>query len=140
MSSTQWDLKLALVGRTGGGTEVDELTPFEQRVASIVGNTLLSGIIPGAVGDSDLLQDCSKDGATAGTSNDTHSESTPPDQPEPIVSGVSSVSSVPPSAEARPSGSVLTHAVLESQQQIVRAIGEINSHLKNITDALTATH
>lgn len=70
------------------------------------------------------------DGATAGTSTGTYSESAPPEQPEPIVSGVSS-------AEAHPSGCVLTHAVLESQQQIVRAIGEISSHLKNITDALT---
>ncbi|KAI2666809.1 Nuclear apoptosis-inducing factor 1 [Labeo rohita] len=128
------------VGRTGGGTGVDELTPFEQRVASIVGDTLLSGIVSGAVGESDLLQDCREDGATVGTSTDTHSESAPPEQPEPIVSGVSSVSRVPsspPSAAACPSGHVLTHAVPESQLQIVRAIGEINSHLKNITDALT---
>ncbi|XP_016341425.1 nuclear apoptosis-inducing factor 1-like isoform X2 [Sinocyclocheilus anshuiensis] len=119
------------VGRTGSGTGVDELTPFEQRVASIVGDTLLSGVVSVAVGDSDL-QDCHE-----GTSTGTHSESAPPEQPGPSMSSVSSVFSVPPSAEARPSGRVLTHAVLESQQQIVRAIGEINSHLKNITDALT---
>ncbi|XP_067264339.1 uncharacterized protein [Chanodichthys erythropterus] len=79
-------------------------------------------------------------GATAGTSTGTHSESAPPEQPAPTVASVSSVSGVssaPPSAEARPSGRILTHAVPESQQQIVMAIGEINSHLKNITDALT---
>ncbi len=40
------------------------------------------------------------DGATAGTSTGTHSESAPPEQPEPIVSDVSS-------AEAHPSGRVL---------------------------------
>ncbi|XP_067245457.1 nuclear apoptosis-inducing factor 1-like [Chanodichthys erythropterus] len=130
------------VGRTGGGKGVDELTPFEQRVASIIGDTLLSGVVSAAVGDSDLLQDCHEDsyGATAGTSTGTHSESAPPEQPAPTVASISSVSGVsgaPPSAEARPSGRVLTHAVLESQQQIVMAIGEINSHLKNITDALT---
>jgi len=48
------------VGRTGSGTGVDEFTPFVQRVASIMGDTLLSGIVSVAVGDSDLLQDCHK--------------------------------------------------------------------------------
>lgn len=46
------------VGRTGSGTGVDELTPLEQRVTSIVGDTLLSGIVSVAVEDSDLIQDC----------------------------------------------------------------------------------
>ncbi|KAK6291786.1 hypothetical protein J4Q44_G00375710 [Coregonus suidteri] len=42
-----------------------------------------------------------------GTSTGTHSESAPPEQPEPIQSSVSSrVSNVPPSAEARPSEAV----------------------------------
>ncbi|XP_034150731.1 nuclear apoptosis-inducing factor 1-like [Esox lucius] len=123
------------VGRTGGGTGTDELAPFDQRVASIVGDTLISGIVSADVGDSDILQDCQQ--GTAGTSTGTHSESAPPEQPEPIQSSVSRVSNVPPSAEARPSGRVLTHAVLESQQLIVRAIEEMNSHLKNVTDALT---
>ncbi|XP_052464014.1 nuclear apoptosis-inducing factor 1-like [Carassius gibelio] len=125
------------VGRTGSGKGVDELTPFEQRVASIMGDTLLSGVVSSAVGDSDL-QDCDEDpyGATAetSTSQEGHSESAPPEQPAPTVP---SVSSALPSADARPSGRVFTHAVLESQQQIIMAIGEINSHLKNITDALT---
>ncbi|XP_039526127.1 myb-related transcription factor, partner of profilin-like [Pimephales promelas] len=127
------------VGRTGGGTGADELTPFDQRVASIVGDTLISGIVSVDVGDSDMIQNCQQGttGTTAGTSTGTHSESAPPEQPEPIQSSVSGVSNAPPSAEARPSGRVLTHAVLESQQQIVRAIGEMNSHLKNVTDALT---
>jgi len=67
-------------------------------------------------------------GTTAGTSTGTHSESAPPEQPEPIQSSVSDVSNA--------SGRVLTLAVLEPQQQIVRAIGEINSHWKNVIDAL----
>lgn len=46
------------VGRTGGGTGVDELTAFEQRVASIMGDTLLSGAVSVELGDSDLQRDC----------------------------------------------------------------------------------
>ncbi|KAG1925912.1 hypothetical protein F2P79_025205 [Pimephales promelas] len=76
------------VGRTGGG------------------DTLISGIVSVDVGDSDMIQDCQQGttGTTAGTSTGTHSESAPPEQPEPIQSSVSGVSNAPPSAEARPSG------------------------------------
>ena len=34
-------------------------------------------------------------------------------------------------------GRVLTHAVLESQEEIVKGIHEINSNLQQITEALT---
>ena len=42
----------------------------------------------------------------------------------PSISGVSAQQ--PPAAAARPTGRVLTRAVLESQQEIVKAIGGIN--------------
>ena len=45
------------VGQTGSGAGVGELAPFEQRVAAVVGDRLLFGVVPSAEGDSDLAQD-----------------------------------------------------------------------------------
>ena len=45
------------VGQTGSGAGVGELAPFEQRVAAVVGDRLLFGVVPPAEGDSDLAQD-----------------------------------------------------------------------------------
>ena len=44
------------VAQTGGGTGEERLTPFEQRVAAIVGETALSGVVGAHVGDSDYCQ------------------------------------------------------------------------------------
>lgn len=46
------------VGKTSGGTGVDELTTFEQRVVSIVGDTIFYGVVLAALEDSDLQRDC----------------------------------------------------------------------------------
>ena len=45
------------MGQTGSGAGVGELAPFEQRVAAVVGDRLLLGVVPPAEGDSDLAQD-----------------------------------------------------------------------------------
>ena len=45
------------MGQTGSGVGVGELAPFEQRVAAVVGDRLLFGVVPPAEGDSDLAQD-----------------------------------------------------------------------------------
>nr|XP_008279744.1 PREDICTED: nuclear apoptosis-inducing factor 1-like [Stegastes partitus] len=44
------------VAKTGGGRGMDKLTPFEQRVAAIVGDTALTGVVRANVGDSDHPQ------------------------------------------------------------------------------------
>ena len=41
---------------TGGGTGGEELTPFDQRVAAIVGDTALSGVVGAHEGDTDHPQ------------------------------------------------------------------------------------
>jgi hypothetical protein len=45
------------VGQTGSGAGVGELALFEQRVAAVLGDRLLFGVVPPAEGDSDLAQD-----------------------------------------------------------------------------------
>ena len=44
------------MAQTGGGTGEERLTPFEQRVAAIVGDTALSGVVGAHVDDSDYHQ------------------------------------------------------------------------------------
>ncbi len=44
------------VAKTGGGKGEEELTLFEQRVAAIVGDTALTGVVGAHVGDSDYSQ------------------------------------------------------------------------------------
>ena len=41
---------------TGGGTGGEELTPFDQRVAAIVGDTALTGVVGAHEGDTDHPQ------------------------------------------------------------------------------------
>ena len=45
------------VGQTGSGTGVGDLTPLEQRMAAVVGDRVLFGVVPPAERDSDLAQD-----------------------------------------------------------------------------------
>ena len=62
----------------------------------------------------------------------------PEEDPQPGVSGVSvSTAHCPPSASSG-KGRVLTRAVLDSQEEIVKGIQEMNSNLKEITEALQA--
>ena len=44
------------VTATGGGTGVEELSPFDQRGASLVGDTALSGVVGAHEGDTDHPQ------------------------------------------------------------------------------------
>ncbi len=44
------------VSATGGGKGVPELTPFETRMGSILGETSLCGIVPENEGDTDLAE------------------------------------------------------------------------------------
>ena len=53
----------------------------------------------------------------------------------PSVSGASAPQ--PPAAVVPPTGRVLTRAVLESQKEIVRAIGGINDRLDQLVSVLT---
>ncbi|KAL6479159.1 hypothetical protein MHYP_G00125920 [Metynnis hypsauchen] len=131
---SEWDSVCeASVTQTGGGAGDIELTPFDQRVAGIVGD----GVVDPNVGDSDCTQ-------RTETGEDTPSQPAATDlgcsSSVPSTSGVTETSCVPhlPAADVRPTGRVLTTAVLQSQEEIVRGIGEINTQLKNISDALTS--
>ncbi|XP_039630071.1 nuclear apoptosis-inducing factor 1-like [Polypterus senegalus] len=131
------------VSSTGRGTELPELTPFEQRVAAIIGDTLIVGILPAGEGDSDI---------TTGADNSTKAD---PNE-ENMVPGDAGAASVPttssgagcshtPASETggRSSGRVLTDAVLESQNALVNAVRDVASaqrdvanELRNIKDVL----
>ncbi|XP_027132538.1 nuclear apoptosis-inducing factor 1-like [Larimichthys crocea] len=91
------------VTATGGGSGVEELSSFDRRVASLVGDTALTGVVRAHEGDTDHLQD-NKPGED---SSSGPGSSTGP--------GGST-----PAADARPTGRVLTRAVLETQEQIGR--------------------
>ncbi|KAK0146659.1 t-SNARE domain-containing protein 1 [Merluccius polli] len=112
------------VGQTGSGAGVGELAPFEQRVAAVVGDRLLFGVVPPAEGDSDLAQDPTE--AKDQVAHNCCQKKTPsqacPASPLPI-------------APLYGKGRVLTCAVLESQEEIIKGINDINSNLQQITGA-----
>ena len=56
------------------------------------------------------------------------------DDSQPGVSGVSTAHCPPSAASGK--GRVLTRAVLESQEEIIKGISEINSNLEKLTGAL----
>ncbi|XP_039623892.1 nuclear apoptosis-inducing factor 1-like [Polypterus senegalus] len=137
------DIKVAVaahrlhVSSTGGGTELPELTPFEQRVAAIIGDTLIVGILPAGEGDSDI---------TAGADN--NSTKADPNE-ENMVPGDDGAASVPttssgagcshtPASETggRSSGRVLTDAVLESQNALVDAVRDVASAQRDVANEL----
>ncbi|XP_051790264.1 uncharacterized protein LOC127529717 [Erpetoichthys calabaricus] len=120
------------VSSTGGGTELPELTPFEQPVPAIIGDTLIVGIVPAGEEDSDI---------TTGANNSTKAD---PNE-EDMVPGDDGAASVPttssgtgcshtPATETggRSSGHVLTDAVLESQNALVDAVRDVANELRNI--------
>ncbi|KAJ8248025.1 hypothetical protein GJAV_G00237360 [Gymnothorax javanicus] len=154
------DNSLTKTAAAGGGTGEEELTPFEQRVATIVGDTALSGVVGAFLGDSDYPRENetgkeSQPRATdsgdssaipgvssiliiSGVAESGDSSTIPGVSSIPSVPGVSGVSAQqPPAAAARPTGRVLTRTVLESQQEIVRAIGDINDRLDQLIGVLT---
>ncbi|XP_051780680.1 nuclear apoptosis-inducing factor 1-like [Erpetoichthys calabaricus] len=118
------------VSSTGGGTELPELTPFEQRVAAIIGDTLIVCILPAGEGDTDI---------TAGADNSTKAD---PNE-EDMVPGDDGAASVlttssgggcshTPASETggRSSGRVLIDAVLESQNALVDAVRDVANELR----------
>ncbi|XP_039608474.1 nuclear apoptosis-inducing factor 1-like [Polypterus senegalus] len=120
------------VSSTGEDTELPELTPFEQRVAAIIDDTLIVGILPAGEGDSDI---------TAGADNRTKAD---PNEGN-VVPGDDGAASVPttssgagcshaPASETggRSSGRVLIDAVLESQNALVDALRDVANELRNI--------
>ncbi|KAK0146597.1 hypothetical protein N1851_014050 [Merluccius polli] len=109
------------VTATGGGTGVGELSPFDQRVACLVGDTALTGVVGAHEGDTDHPQD-DKTGVGTGSS---------------IGPRVSTGPGISTPAADRPTGRVLTRAVLESQGEIVRAIGGINDRLDRLINVLS---
>ncbi|KAL6469111.1 hypothetical protein MHYP_G00226350 [Metynnis hypsauchen] len=138
---SEWDSVCEAVNAVGsehrGGAGDIELTPFDQRVAGIVGDAALTGVVDPNVGDSDCTQrtETGEGAQSQPAATDLGCSSSVPS-----TSGVTETSSAPhlPAADVRPTGRVLTTAVLQSQEEIVRGIGEINTHLKNISDALTS--
>ncbi|XP_061593275.1 nuclear apoptosis-inducing factor 1-like [Cololabis saira] len=88
------------VAKTGGGKGEDDLTPFQQRVAAIVGDTALTGVVGAHAGDSDYPQDDEIGGDTRSQPRVTDSGDSPG------VSGVmGSPSAAPPAAaDVRPTG------------------------------------
>ncbi|CAL8283263.1 unnamed protein product [Gadus morhua 'NCC'] len=85
-----------------------------ERVAAVLGDRLLFGVVPPAEGDSDLAQDPTED--SQGPSG--AQLMVPEEDPQPGVSGVPvSTAHCPPSA-ASGKGRVLTRAVLDSQEEI----------------------
>ncbi|KAK0146346.1 Nuclear apoptosis-inducing factor 1 [Merluccius polli] len=96
------------VTATGGGTGVEELFPFDQRVACLVGDTALTGVVGAHEGDTDHPHGSST-GPGVSTISGVSTVSTGP--------GISTISTGPgvstPAAD-RPTGLVLTRAVLES--------------------------
>ncbi|KAK0132137.1 hypothetical protein N1851_033056 [Merluccius polli] len=103
------------VGQMGSGAGVGELASFEQRVAAVVGDRLLFGVVPPAEGDSDLAQD-----PTEGPSG---TQLLPEEDSQPGVSGVATAHCPPSAASGK--GRVLTRAVLESQEEIIKGINDI---------------
>ncbi|XP_051783545.1 nuclear apoptosis-inducing factor 1-like [Erpetoichthys calabaricus] len=124
------------VRSTRGGTELPELTLFEQRVAAIIGDTLIVSILPAGEGDSDI---------TAGADNSTKADPNEEDV-VPGYDGAASVSTTSsgagcshtPASETggRSSGRVLTDAVLESQNALVDAVRDVANELRNIKAVL----
>ncbi|KAK0146283.1 t-SNARE domain-containing protein 1 [Merluccius polli] len=112
-----------------GGAGLGELAPFEQRVAAVVGDRLLFGVVPPAEGDSDLAQDPTED-----SQGPSGAQLLPEEDSQPGVSGVATAHCPPSAASGK--GWVLTRAVLESQEEIIKGINDINSNLQQITGAL----
>ncbi|CAB1417868.1 unnamed protein product [Pleuronectes platessa] len=134
---TESELEILLsVTATGGGTGVGELSPFDLRVAALIGDTALTGVVGAHEGDTDHPQD--KQGEGTDCSVGPGVSSVGPGVSSPGVSSVGpGVSSVPAdsgfstgsaargasnSSANHPTGRVLNRAVLESQAEIVSAI------------------
>uniref|UniRef100_A0A8C5C235 Myb/SANT-like DNA-binding domain-containing protein n=1 Tax=Gadus morhua TaxID=8049 RepID=A0A8C5C235_GADMO len=141
------------VTATGGGTGVGELSPFDLRVAALIGDTALTGVVGAHEGDTDHPQDKQGEGTDCSVGPGVSSVGPGVSSVGPGVSsvgpGVSSVTAdsgfstgsaargASNSSADHPTGRVLTRAVLESQAEIVRAIGGINDRLDRLINVLS---
>ncbi|XP_062242744.1 nuclear apoptosis-inducing factor 1-like [Platichthys flesus] len=126
------------VTATGGGMGVGELSPFDLRVAALIGDTALTGVVGAHEGDTDHPQDKQGEGTDCSVGPGVSSVG-------PGVSSVTADSGFSTGSAARgtsnssanhPTGRVLNRAVLESQAEIVRAIGGINDRLDRLINVL----
>ncbi|XP_059386113.1 nuclear apoptosis-inducing factor 1-like [Carassius carassius] len=114
---------------TGGGKGTPELTPLDERLAAIIGESLLSGVVTEAEGDTDA-PDAPGD-TVAGCSSGASGYDAAAEQPS--GPSVSTARGSQPSS----SGRVLTDAVLEMQREIISSIREVAKELGEIKTALT---
>ncbi|KAL7397176.1 hypothetical protein ABVT39_018001 [Epinephelus coioides] len=127
------------ISATGGGqATTTQLSPIDNRIASIIGDTALCGIFPD--GDTDTLPTQPAVPSTSHTA-ETQASRACPQEPEAMEElgeleeqeqpGPSKTHSV------RPGGArVLTEAVLQNQQHTTNSINEIKDQLTNITNTL----
>ncbi|KAK0147727.1 hypothetical protein N1851_012579 [Merluccius polli] len=142
---------------TGGGSGKPPPSPLDERVAGIMGETLLSGIVPEDEGDTDAGErsrmdsapDASSPPCTSGLSDPGSSApsdpgTSAPSAPASASSAPASASSAPASASSArstpsgairgvPSARVLTDAVLQSQKEIIEAIGKLTAEVYCLT-------
>ncbi|XP_026113218.1 nuclear apoptosis-inducing factor 1-like [Carassius auratus] len=117
------------VSATGGGKGTPELTPLDERLAAIIGESLLSGVVTEAEGDTDA-PDAPGD-TVAGCSSGASGYDAAAEQPSGL--SVSTARGSQPSS----SGRVLTDAVLEMQREVISSIREVAKELGEIKTALT---
>uniref|UniRef100_A0A8C5AEI9 Myb/SANT-like DNA-binding domain-containing protein n=1 Tax=Gadus morhua TaxID=8049 RepID=A0A8C5AEI9_GADMO len=134
------------VTATGGGTGVGELSPFDLRVAALIGDTALTGVVGAHEGDTDHPQDKQGEGKDCSVGPGVSSVGPGVSSVGPGVSSVTAKSDFSTGSAARgasnssadhPTGRVLTRAVLESQAEIVRDIGGINDRLDRLINVLS---
>ncbi|KAK0153753.1 hypothetical protein N1851_004173 [Merluccius polli] len=163
---------------TGGGSGKPPPSPLDERVAGIMGETLLSGIVPEDEGDTDAGErsrmdsapDASSPPCTSGLSDPgscapSDPGTSAPSAPASASSAPASASSAPASASSAPasassapasassapasassarstpsgairgvpSARVLTDAVLQSQKEIIEAIGKLTAEVYCLT-------
>ncbi|CAM4681829.1 unnamed protein product [Leuciscus chuanchicus] len=117
------------VSATGGGKGTPELTPLDERLAAIIGESLLSGVVTEAEGDTDAPD--APDDTVAGCSSGASGSDAAAEQ----LSGpsVSTARGSQPSS----SGRVLSDAVLEMQREVINSIREVAKQLGEIKTVLT---
>ncbi|XP_046873074.1 nuclear apoptosis-inducing factor 1-like [Hypomesus transpacificus] len=111
------------VSATGGGKGTPELTPLDERLAGIIGESLLSGVVTEAEGDTDVPAD---EMVAACSSGEGGAAEPPRASPSPS-----------PSPSPSSSGRVLTDAVLAMQRETIQCIREVAGELKAIKTVLS---
>ncbi|XP_062386939.1 t-SNARE domain-containing protein 1-like [Sardina pilchardus] len=121
------------VRATGGGKGQPELTQLDEKLAGIIGETLLSGIVREEEGDTDVGPHETAEDSVAGCSSEANVAAAAAEVPSP------STASDPPAATPRPATSarVLTDAVLQVQREHVEAIREVARELREIKNELS---